>query len=269
MTCTRLLFIVFLWVSNSLSSQNEASLEEKIEVGAHAPAILPEIAVQGKAIREPFRQRRCKNIPGPEGETGPTGPNGPTGPIGREGATGPSGSTGPTGSIGSPGPLGGTGPTGPYAGLTSYAYFAKTTTDPVNPGGSFTFDFVSASNTPDITFNPITNRIRLDTAGRYAIRFLIYPLSPIPTANALSFIALFRNETTVALIQESVVKTIPFTQLSNISAIEGQFIATFPAATEISLLNATTSAPMLFNNDIGFGPIHAAMCSVSIIKLDF
>lgn len=227
-------------------------------------------AVNGKGF-DP-RNKSCgakcdeRGPTGPTGATGPEGPRGFRGPRGPEGATGDEGLQGIQGPTGNDGPTGSTGPTGPTGqeGLTSYAYFSKTTNDTVSPSAPIIFDFSSSSNTPDIS-NDNAGTFTVNTSGIYFINYIITPVATDLTPRFVAGIV----TSTALIVPESFYKIEPLTGgfSTTIPVLAGQFLFNFTAGTTFSLNNLSIVA-MTFDSSIGFPPLVANVASINIIKLN-
>lgn len=203
---------------------------------------------------------------GPIGVTGPEGPRGIRGPRGPEGATGEEGLQGIQGPTGNAGPTGATGPTGPTGpqGLSSFAYFSKTTNDPVMPGSPIIFDFSSPNNTLDIINNG-AGIFTVNTSGVYFINYIITPLADEGTP---TFVAGLVASTT-PIMPESFYKIEPTTGAgSNIAVLAGQLLFNFASGTTFSLSNISSATAMTFDNSTDFAPLVANVASINIMKVN-
>lgn len=246
------------------SDSGRASSNQKISINEYSETAPPHSKSCGQKCDE-------RGATGATGATGPRGPRGPIGPRGPVGPTGDEGLQGLQGPTGNDGPTGPTGPTGPIGqqGLGAFAFFSKTTNDPVDVSSPIIFNFNSPSNTINI-FNDGAGTFTVSDDGVYYISYIITPVASPATPRFVAGIVTSASP----LVPESFYKIEPDTtaETTSIPVLAGQLIYHFAAGTTFSLNNLSTTVPMTFNNDIGFsGPplfLTGNVASINIIKLN-
>lgn len=261
-------FILILLLSaNSLIADTPSTKVLSVPPNINKELSVPkDLSVLNKGCGQRCDEKGATGATGAEGPRGPRGPIGPRGPEGPTGDEGLQGIQGPTGNDGAQGPTGPTGPTGPL-GLSAFAYFSKTTNDPVLPTAPIIFDFSSPSNTPNIT-NDGAGTFTVNQSGIYFINFIITPLTVFDSSRFVAGIV----TSTAPLVPESFYKIEPNTNVSNIPVLAGQLLFNFTAGTTFSLNNLSTTVTMTFDNNIGFnGPVlflSGNVASINIMKLN-